>query len=686
MTETEYLALAARPAARGFAFFRVRGGAETRFLPGGASLRFANMAADTLSIPSCPAGFLSAGDSVRVEWRGTAVFLGSVDTVTEAESRGDGRTQSVVCAGPWAAMSRMTLMSQWNSADGYVPSTRLILNQGHLGEEQTLDEALREICWGQSLAVPAACGFTMADSRISVSTLRLPFDECRDITVADAIRRELRLFPSAVVRFDYSSSPPAIHIVRESSAADAAYVASVPKTARERTYSAHPITGVDLVIETVSAAGRSVAHQTAGDTSVGNADCLRAAMQLAGAESGSERRSLKVRTEPRPELTSKAFWKKHSRLANVATDAFEVSEAGYSGHGWRHIANCSAEELKAAGKNAEVESFHCLATISGTDDVEHGVYIEMKFVTTDFDADDRERTIEWTVSSYAVGAETVPAGLAAAILAERTATVQEDGSELVSERMAVRLGDAWPTVGDGADGLTLQQIDIDCDSEIASLQFGRPEHLSPGDMASLLSGFRNRRRAWSASSRVSGKPQDDEPAAEEVAIAPISTTEWAPGTKSKTTVKASDGSTGSMLLDSAELESGETVRVHELKTGTVGSRIETAKVLSTADISWVYKMIRGGQGILVTELGGVITISATGHGGESGGGSGGSGESGESGGGFTGEVVAATAPRYDESTHRLLYTPVRLVFSGGACTGAETGAETVIAQAVEESA
>lgn len=97
----------------------------------------------------------------------------------------------------------------------------------------------------------------------------------------------------------------------------------------------------------------------------------------------------------------------------------------------------------------------------------------------------------------------------------------------------------------------------------------------------------------------------------------------------------------------------------------------------------VQKMITGGDGISVIETEGRIHISATGDG------SGGGG-SGEGGGGsttgYTGNVVVSTEPRYDETTHRLLHTPVALTFSNGVCTAVETGEETVIAQAVEESA
>jgi hypothetical protein len=98
----------------------------------------------------------------------------------------------------------------------------------------------------------------------------------------------------------------------------------------------------------------------------------------------------------------------------------------------------------------------------------------------------------------------------------------------------------------------------------------------------------------------------------------------------------------------------------------------------------VQKMITGGNGIKIDETEGRIHISATG--GDSSGGSGSPDDGEDSGTGISGTFVFATVPRYDEAVHQLLYTPVSLTFANGRLMAMEAGAETVIAQAVEESA
>ena len=119
--------------------------------------------------------------------------------------------------------------------------------------------------------------------------------------------------------------------------------------------------------------------------------------------------------------------------------------------------------------------------------------------------------------------------------------------------------------------------------------------------------------------------------------------------------------------------------------GVVTQCVRSMLSLTVLQGGLVQKLITGGNGISVVETEGRIQISVTGGGGSSdGGGSTGGGE--DSGTGISGTFVFATVPRYDEASHRLLYTPVSLTFANGSLTAMEAGAETVIAQAVEESA
>ena len=611
-----------------FAFYRVRDAAETRFYPGaGTRLRFASKDVDTLNMPALPCGLLAAGDSVRVSYRGVCVFRGDVSTITEARGRGDDAVQTVVCSGPWAKMARLVYRQNWFTGDGFSPSSRLVLNQYEDGSAQNLNSELYEIASRGA----AACGYSVAWADISVSTQRLPFDECRDITVADAIRRELRFFPKAVCRFDYSGATPALKIGRNANASTASYVADIPKNLREYVYNAHPITGVDLEIEAVGTIEdveyHAIRHQTAGNTAAGNPDCLYATLQIRGASSSSVRQSFKSVTEEIPgNLNDVSWWKaRHPRLANVAASAVYITDGARSPANYPRISAATAGELEEAGLHCEVSRFTCKATIQTADDREEDVYLTLNFLTTNATGTAAEpKTYTWTAESSAESGETVPEGLAAAILADRSGV-------LLSERMSVRLGDALPVLGDAIvepEGeVFLQSMDIDCASLVADLQFGVPEHLAPEDMASLLSGFRNKCAAKSATVRRTGKTGDAGADVSMGAIPPLSSSEFAPGTKAKTTIKASSGG-GKIVLDSQDEELGsETISVHSVKKAGSGpsgsdSSGSDVKILSTGDIELgndgVTSLngktgdlsIIGGKGVRVETDGQTIKISA----------------------------------------------------------------------------
>lgn len=603
MDESAYTSIKPREAdpanGRLFAFYRLRDGAATRFFPGdGARLKYVSRDADTLEIPGVPSGFLLRGDKVRVEYRGRCVFLGDVVSRTEHKSRGTDAVQSVVCAGPWSKMARMTYRQYWRTGSGYELSSRLILNQTQSGKDQNLDSELREI----AAHAASACGYTVGT--VDVSSQQLPYDECRDITVADAIRRELKLFPSAICRFDYSAATPTLNIIKPGSEDDAAYVAAIPKTARSYEYNAHPITGVDLEIETTGDVDgvpyRVLNHQRAGDTSAGNPDCLYATVRLAGFSSSSVRQSFTCSVEERPQWSNPGWWYyRHPRLANVASGAISITDCTRSGEGdagdYPNIARHTVGELEAAGLRARVETFTCKCKIETSDDIEEEIHLQMQYVMTNA----KSKTYSWIESSQSISGETMPTGLAEAILAERS-------GELRAERMTVRCGDSLPQLGDRCDGLYLTQIDVDCSELTAELHFGAPEFLSVDDMASLLSNFRNKRRSTASASRVSGKP-DSGSEVELGVIPPLSSTEFAPGTKAKTKIGGSDGAS-SIKLDPSKLDDGKDAELHTFTVKKDGEETE-CQILATEDIELEIKSINAGEGIEIEETDGAYTIS-----------------------------------------------------------------------------
>ena len=594
-----------------FTFTRKReDAADAEFFPGnGSTLHFANRDVDTFIARGLPAGLLQSGDEVVIAYKGTTVFRGDVKAITDRHGGGplDGndnplnRIQDVTVAGPWDKLQRLVFRQTWNRAvkdsDPITFSTsRVILGQQPTGAAQSMNAQVAEIV----NYAATKCGITLGAN--AAPALYLPFDEARDITCADAIRRELRFFPKLIVRFDYSSSTPAL-VVAAPSGSDAAYVATVHKTERVYQYDAHPVSCVDIAVDAfdVVVGGKSATYHQIypEDGNPDSLDCLHITIPLAPGSASTTNESFKSVTEPVPtDLNNKTWWmEKHPRLANLVADEITISGAERSDSEevevYPNIAKATKGEIEEAGLHCRVTRFTCNCKIATTDDEEEDIQLSMDFLTTDATT----RTYTWQTGSESVDGETLPNGLAQALYEQRAGA-------LASEQMTVRLGNSLPVIGDMADGLILQSYDIDLADLTARLVFGRPEHLSAEDMRSLLNGFRQ--RGYASTSRIR-KEEADEDADEADApggIPPINSSEWAPGVKAKTTIKKAGANAGggTIKLDAASVPDGKTMEVKKLTAGTEDDA-RAFDIFATEDVS-----IEGGHKIDVTTEGQTILI------------------------------------------------------------------------------
>lgn len=566
-----------------FTFTRKRGSATAELFPGaGSTLHFANRDTDVFTARGIPAGLLQAGDEVTVAYNGTTVFRGEVDRIVDRRGRGTDRVQDVTVAGPWGKLNRLVFRQQWGAGNLAFSSSRVILGQTAAGLKLTMAEQLAEIA-GYA-ATP--CGIVLGTN--GAPAQYLPLDEARDVTCADAIRRELRFFPKLVVRFDYAAATPALQIVDTSGDSAAAYVASIPKTAREYVYDAHPVKYVDVTVDAVemtvngdSASLHQIYPTPPSGTTPSPLDVLHVTVPLARGGGSTTSETFKIESEAIPgALNSVSWWKaKHPRLANVAASAITFSTSPTrSPSNYGYIVKNAKDEIEAAGKHCEVSRFQCKVKIETTDDVEEEVALTMDFLTTD--APSGTYTVQ--TGSTATAGEELPAGLAQALYEQRS-------QSLASERMTVRLGDSFPKLGDklvesvgnASETLYLQSFDVDVADLTAQLSFGQPEHLSAEDMKSLLNGFRQRGSASTAKLREQKAAEDagdDVPAPG--GIPPIASSEWSPGTKQKTTIKSGNKT---ITLDANSLGANETMAVKSLAYTDSSGNTQTVKVLSTDD-------------------------------------------------------------------------------------------------------
>ncbi len=128
-------------------------------------------------------------------------------------------------AGPWWHLTKTVyqVISQFLASQN--PTTiagelwsRIILNMDNAGNRISPREQITAIL---NYAIAAGAPFQIGTITLDVDLgaglvdVQVPFREVRAITCAQAIREELRVLPDAVCYFDYTTTPPTFHCVRE---------------------------------------------------------------------------------------------------------------------------------------------------------------------------------------------------------------------------------------------------------------------------------------------------------------------------------------------------------------------------------------------------------------------------------------------------------------------------------------
>ena len=581
-------------AGRPFVFTRTRDGDEEFFPGAGARLRFASSDTDTLTLPGLPPGTIEPGDLVTVAYKGTTVFRGTVATIAERHGRGTDLVEDVTVEGPWGLMSRLVYRQTWAvGASLTQSSSHLVLNRTPLGLGMDMTDQIADIAG--FAAEP--CGFSADAANIDAGEQVLPADEARDITCADAIRRTLRFFPQTVCRFDYSVATPALHVsIPPASPSQASYIASIPKTQRTVTRTAHPVERVDIATEDVDTTVggtplREFTHQvyppypTSGTDTIPEVGTLHVYMPLEKGSSSSTWESMEVETSAGV-YKSINFWiANHPALAGLTYSPGNTN--GISEFGpitpdtppYPRMTNTTVGDLERFGLGAEVVRLACPVTIT-TPDKEEKLVLTLDYVFTD--ATTRKYTRQ-TGSSSTAG-ETLPDGLAEAIYRQRSGTI-------TAEDMTIRLGDSLPTLGDAlvedvGDGETetlyLQNYEIDCYDLTAPLHFGKPAYLTPEEMRDLLLGFRQ--RAFAANAPQRGDPDEAQDADDVGGVQPLKSSSWTVSSVRKATIQGGAGE-GKIVLDAAKVDEGKAIDTAKLTYTDADGEEKEVQILGTEDVA-----------------------------------------------------------------------------------------------------
>lgn len=154
--------------------------------------------------------------TIRIYRDGTLWFQGVVTEIPAFGGRSQELKQFKVC-GPWWQLENIIYQQLWNLAADPTQATgemipqyksHLVLGQAFGGLSLSIDQQLGDVL---NYAVNAGAPLQYSPFDFPQCT---PFDECKDLSCAEAIQRILRWVPDAVVWFDYTTAIPTFHIQR----------------------------------------------------------------------------------------------------------------------------------------------------------------------------------------------------------------------------------------------------------------------------------------------------------------------------------------------------------------------------------------------------------------------------------------------------------------------------------------
>jgi len=594
-----------------FTFERIRSGVDPlAFRPdgaGGATLTLRSLGEDTLALGSVRAGILQPGDTVAVSRGGTAVFRGTVEERVWHGWRGASLEESFTVCGPWRRLSRLPFTQLWAMmvdredpetglpAYGmeFVPSSRAILNQHADGTPLPLRQQVLEILRSAALA-GAIAEPDEADVAAIPSGITLPFDEGRDMTLAQALARELRFTPHLATRFDYSVDPPRLTVLAPDTA-DAAWIAAAAADGavldiRETQAGLPPLGCVLEITETGSINGGTYVvsrAQAAGDTSDPERT-LRAVLPVAGKESSRARRRLDLKTADIPkDLNDPAFWRQWHQDLRTSPGVLEITDAKRGGDdpdGYPRFvvtAGVGLAELEEAGiTRFRSETLTCTARITTNTFVEDADGVQQDLETVETAAltlhiiatNAETRLYRWTAQRDYTGPEYVPAGLAAALLSAHAA----DGAS-AEVTVALLPDSALPLPGDTRAGLSAHTVAVDLRALAATASFGPPAALGPSDLAGFLSAFRNLRRATSHTRRSSGEPGGEDESDNTLEFLPSTYSGFTKTGCSKLEIGSGHGA--KVSIDPAALEAGKPAEFRDIEFTGADGELSHARVL-----------------------------------------------------------------------------------------------------------
>lgn len=520
-------------------------------------LSYANLAPDTLTFTHQGAAWdadalFTFGTTITLKRDGVKVFVGKVRrTPRFLGAQAESLTYEV--AGPWDWLQRRILLQnqavvvdpETSTVPTLVPQGLIILGQSDAGTSVELAEALEAVFEGVGdldLAVGADFDYPVV------------WDEVADLTRADAIVRLLATAPDAVAWWDYTATPPTLHLARRANLT-AATIAVAPAglggTAAYAPLESITVierpdlvpTGVFLTyrrIDTVNGSPYLVlSTETAGSGAATDEGALARTIELAGLNSSSTVLEQECRTRPlSSSLTASgtitsgadftalsAFWKSKVGYLNDPT----ITVQGFRGTG-RAVTDTGedpapslntglANELVEGGITPWMEDTPL--NIVGQDQTytaevalhKAGVFWKNVTVSAGVMATTATtKTYRYTESTTTTPAEPTPVGMASQLYDALSVLPVQGSLTLIEEEctLTTRVGKVVNLTGGRSAWSSMralvQGVQADLDTGRTQITYGPPEQLGPQDLVAILRANRFKNAATRGLLRATGVP------------------------------------------------------------------------------------------------------------------------------------------------------------------------------------
>ncbi|MDR0728431.1 MAG: hypothetical protein LBF21_02385 [Puniceicoccales bacterium] len=548
-----------------------------------------NQATDTLTLErdgEYPGAF-AFGEPIRIH-RGEELWFQGIVTETPSFDRARKAHQRCIISGPWWFLEQTIYQQKWKESSDTssedsplqdVYKSHLILGQDENGQALSLGQQIGDVLAYLSQEAGVAIAL---DPQLDLPIF-IPYDECKDLSCAEVIRRLLRWAPDTVSFFDYTGETPCLYLKRQSQLEALSLDLKDPRLGlqelRVRPRHDLQIPAVVLKFEKTHTVNGRVWSTLETQAWPAGADgtaprSLVMTIELEGSRATYVRQ--KIGSEP-IDLHSVSWWKAHlPGLENISAEAITVEEAERTGELPRELTEGSV----ASWMNASAETALIQARISYTSD-EESVYrkrVTVKLRTTDA----LPKTYQF-LSAY-TSEEDAPSGLAEQLYAGVSPLTFEgqlhlETREVSGHPMGKKLnllgGDtAWATMQ-----AAVQEVTEELGSGRTQIRFGPAQHLGAADLVELTRSNRHRFSVRNALARSSGEAEGSG-CVEQGKSAPLENTAYGPGKYQKMIFIHPEAPTArSITIDASALSRDLSVQLREenvCESGLVKKRLSLA--------------------------------------------------------------------------------------------------------------